>query len=178
MWKPKKHERGMEMLVNILTTLLVAFALLCSPGAALGGSYDSGPKLNKGVCDEVKGATPGLYGLCIAFCEAQDCRPEWGAANPFADCRPSSPRLLELYERRMRPGDPAMPCVQQVECPCFSREDILDMSLPFELCLDEYFNRAWGGGTVSAVYDWDFTPSYYRKEALASHYLSLASPSS
>ena len=164
------------MMVRIVKTLLVAAVISCLPGSAFAGGGGAASDLNAGVCDEVKGATPGLYGLCVAFCEAQDCRPDWGAANPFADCRPSSPKLLRLYERRMQEGDPPMPCVQQAECPCYTREDLFEMSLPYDLCLDGYYNRAWGGGTVSAIYDWSYSPSYYRKEGLASHYPMLPQP--
>ncbi|MGI9330105.1 MAG: hypothetical protein ACR2QB_05260, partial [Gammaproteobacteria bacterium] len=38
------------------------------------------------VCDGLIGGTPGLYGLCVAYCEAQDL-------NEF-DKRPPSEKIL------------------------------------------------------------------------------------
>ncbi len=61
---------------------------------------------NEGVCNELLDATPGLYGLCVAFCEAQDLPPD--------------SRLMDVYERIRRDDDPDMPCV----CPCWSREEL------------------------------------------------------
>jgi hypothetical protein len=60
----------------------------------------------EGVCDALLDATPPLYGLCVAFCELRD--------------HPRNSRLLEVYERLRRDGDPDMPCV----CPCWSREEL------------------------------------------------------
>ncbi|MBW2253480.1 MAG: hypothetical protein JRI25_02635 [Deltaproteobacteria bacterium] len=68
------------------------------------------------ICDPLKGGTPGLYGLCVAYCEAQDadtCTEE----DEFAGCRPPPRRILENYERKMGEGDPPMPCVG-TPCPC------------------------------------------------------------
>lgn len=50
-----------------------------------------------GQCDALKGGTPGLYGLCQAFCGDE--------------VSPPKPSVLENYNKRKRPGDPAMPCL-------------------------------------------------------------------
>ena len=34
---------------------------------------DGLPPANEGVCDSLQMAKPGLYGLCVAYCEALDC---------------------------------------------------------------------------------------------------------
>ncbi len=74
----------------------------------------------KSVCDELKdGYTKGLYGLCIAFCEAQDW--ETDCLEDPAACGRSGDRLLRNYNKKMQEGDPPMPClVSDSECPCWN----------------------------------------------------------
>jgi len=85
---------------------------------------------NEGVCDGLLGMTPGLYGLCVGFCEAQDCEatfdPATGQVTFDASCQPSSPKLLENYNKRSQPGDPPMPCVNvaEDECPCWTEAEL------------------------------------------------------
>ncbi|HSD83108.1 MAG TPA: hypothetical protein VLG46_04590, partial [Anaerolineae bacterium] len=70
---------------------------------------------NEGVCDVLKGGTPGLYGLCVAYCEAQDL-------DSF-DKDPPNTNILANYRKKMQAGDPDMPCVK-VPCPCWSDADL------------------------------------------------------
>lgn len=79
---------------------------------------------NEGICDDLQMATPGLYGLCVAFCEAQDCAPDFQAEYPFGDCRPSSPKLLAAYNRKKQVTDPDMPCIRQARCPCWTDAEL------------------------------------------------------
>ena len=74
---------------------------------------------NEGVCDSLQGSTPGLYGLCVAYCEAQDLDD--------IDREPPSTKILANYRRKMKEGDQDMPCVQ-VSCPCFSSDDLAAMT--------------------------------------------------
>lgn len=94
----------------------------------------AGPPAAGGVCDDLKGGTPGLYGLCVAYCEAQ------GLGDPeLAEAKQSAFSLLRAYERKRGPGDPDMPCLAeaprefppppQAECPCWD-VDTLRMALP------------------------------------------------
>ena len=51
---------------------LMAFLLLiAAPGFA--STPDGMTPAEESVCDELHEATPGLFGLCVAYCEAQDC---------------------------------------------------------------------------------------------------------
>ena len=95
--------------MKAVRSLVVSMAFL---GVA---SHSAGqaPAANEGVCDELKWATPGLYGLCVAFCEAQACAPDLSLADPFGNCGPSAPKLLGIYDKKRQPGDPDMPCIQQ-----------------------------------------------------------------
>ncbi len=49
--------------------------------------------------------TPGLYGLCVAYCGARDCAD----SNP--QCEVAGRRVLELYNEQKSDTDPPMPCV-------------------------------------------------------------------
>jgi hypothetical protein len=109
--------------------------------AAFGVALTETPPAEESICDPLQSATPGLYGLCVAFCEAHACVPDpTNAANPFADCRPGSSKVLAAYERKMQAGDPEMPCyAQEQPCPCFTADqvDLLEpQGLTFLVCQD------------------------------------------
>lgn len=77
------------------------------------------------ICDELKGGTPGLFGLCIAACEAQDLddlvMTEKGSAK--------FDKFVNKYNKLKGVDDPDLPCatVQPVdvgECPLVSQEKL------------------------------------------------------
>ena len=102
------------------------------------GTPDGETPANEGVCDDLMWATPGLYGLCVAFCEAQDCEPDFAVADPFENCNPSNEKLLEIYDRKKQPGDRDMPCVQD-PCPCWSADEI--NSIPYDPLSNAWCDR-------------------------------------
>jgi hypothetical protein len=58
-----------------MAVVLGAFALLLGPGTALAfgdGTPDESPPAEEAVCDEA-GLMGSALGLCVAFCEANDC---------------------------------------------------------------------------------------------------------
>ena len=74
---------------------------------------------DEGVCDGLVDYTPGLFGLCNAYCEAQDCDAIGGDTK-------SCTKILDNYNDTMVEGvDPAMPCLvsEPVSCPCFTFEE-------------------------------------------------------
>lgn len=102
---------------------LILVTMLALAAAAAGAQTpDQQTPANEGVCDELIGATPGLYGLCVAYCEAQDCDPVVADQDPES-CVASDRKLLDLYNDHKSPADPEMPCVQ-VTCPCWSIEEL------------------------------------------------------
>lgn len=107
--------------------LIVLTMLAGSAGIALAG--DGAPPSVEEVCDVVKYGAPGLFGLCIAFCEAQDCEPDPFADDPFENCQPGSERVLANYRRKMEPGDPEMPCLKD-PCPCWTQDEIDSLRYP------------------------------------------------
>ena len=106
------------------------------PGVRRGQQAMLSGELNSGVCDGLADATPGLQQLCVAFCELQDCRPDFSLENPYENCSASSTAVLDSYQTRRGAGDPDMPCVQQpdesAECPCWSRNELAELRSPLE----------------------------------------------
>ena len=112
---------------------------------ALAQTPDGETPANEGVCDELIGMKPGLYGLCVAFCEAQDAEATFDTATgevTFAEgTRPSDPMLLEMYNRKRGVDGPPMPCVNVTvnECPCWTEAEIAAFPSPTGVayCSDE-----------------------------------------
>lgn len=86
------------------------------------------------ICDPLKadGVTQALYGLCVAYCEAQDISSESvplteEEIQALFDARGPARRILEKYNQRKGPTDPEMPCVvpKESECPCYTPEEIM-----------------------------------------------------
>lgn len=90
------------------------------------------------ICDPLKNATPGLYGLCNAFCVAQ---PSHGLGT--LDLSKSQTRILKAYNKKKTSDDPDMPCFQG--CPCFSVEEAEFVATHpyFYNCVD-YVNKPLG----------------------------------
>jgi len=138
------------MKVQVQFLLLSVLLGLCSTAAFADGL----PPSEETVCDALlePGVTPGLFGICNAYCEAKDCD-----AYPAGEEPNSCNRLLANYERRASESDPVMPCLQEETyvCPCWPPEsgrfgDEVDegMGLPAAVCV---FNDP-GFGTAM-VYD-------------------------
>lgn len=112
-----------------LLTLATSALLVFTSAAYAQGTPDGETPANEGVCDELRGFA-SLYGLCVAFCEAQDCEATIDAVTGevifVGNCMKHSPGTLAVYNKLAQPGDPAMPCVEVVgpECPCFSSADL------------------------------------------------------
>jgi len=114
---------------KLLGLCLFVPLVICGTAVAQ-GTPDGETPANEGVCDELLLATPGLYGLCIAFCEAQDCGATFDATTGEVtfdpSCKPSNPKLLDNYSKRKTAVDPPMPCVNiaVAECPCWADAEI------------------------------------------------------
>ncbi|MDP1862332.1 MAG: hypothetical protein ACOH1Q_01525 [Thiobacillus sp.] len=108
------------MIKNTLLNM-VAAALLTGltfvSGSAMAQTPDGSTPANEGVCNvlQASGVSPGLYGLCVAYCEAQDL-------DSF-DKSPPNAKILANYNKRKQSSDPAMPCVK-APCPCWSNAEM------------------------------------------------------
>lgn len=105
---------GFRRLLSALFGGLLAMAALSVPVQAT--TPDNQTPANENVCNSVKGGTPGLYGLCVAYCEAQDL-------DIVGDKETPSNKILAKYRAKMQAGDPDMPCVK-VPCPCWTEADL------------------------------------------------------
>ena len=96
-------------------SFVLMLALVSINGSVIAATADGSTPANEGICDSLQGGTGGLYGLCVAYCEAQDL--------DSVDKEPPSTKILENYRKKMQPGDPDMPCIQK-PCPCWSAEQL------------------------------------------------------
>jgi len=88
-------------------------------GPGIAQTPDAVPPAQEGICDSLIGGTPGLYGLCVAYCEAQDLDEMFQEIK--AGGHPGE-KILANYNRKKQPGDPDMPCIVSAPeaCPCFN----------------------------------------------------------
>jgi hypothetical protein len=128
-----------------------------------GGTPDGQTPAEEDICDVLKHTTGGLYGLCVAFCEAQDseCVPDYNADNPYAGCKMRDRRILDNYNRKKKVGDPDMPCLPsagenpEYACPCWGQDRL--QYFPFYLQswnVDETYT-SFGVGEDQSYYDED-----------------------
>lgn len=159
----------MRLFAAILTSILVFGSLTVAETAWAEAAAKKGAdqarsqqsrqsSLNAGVCDELADATPGLQGLCVAFCESQDCVPDMTLENPLENCSASARRLLDNYRAKQGAGDPDMPCVKQPdtspECPCWTitELDALRMSNGVGETAACFSNAAFGSSHADLDY--------------------------
>jgi len=120
---------------NVLILIAATFALV-SGMPAIAQTPDGETPAVEDVCDPLVSATPGLYGLCVAYCEAHD-------ADLLADLDVPNRRILENYNKKKTEFDPPMPCIQQEvgECRCWTPDDLLTV-VPPESNIDANFAHA------------------------------------
>ena len=90
-------------------------ALAAISGSANAITPDGETPANEGVCDPLQGGTSGLYGLCVAYCEAQDLNT--------LDNNPPSLRILANYNKKKLASDINMPCVSP-QYSCFNQDEL------------------------------------------------------
>lgn len=129
------------------TGILCIAAGFLMEAPAVAQTLDGETPANEGVCDGLQGTTPGLYGLCVAFCEAQDHAAlsvpiTEEELEALEDDIPSG-RILANYNKKKKAGDPDMPCIKVEEpCPCWDSAEFDQATLsgtPFNSC------RRWNG---------------------------------
>jgi len=104
-----------------MKTIIAAAALVLMAGltgfggAAIASTPDGETPANEGICDVLIGSTPGLYGLCNAYCEAQDLDDY--------NKEPPNTRILANYNKKRQAGDPDMPCIAAAPCPCWTQDE-------------------------------------------------------
>ena len=157
----------------------VALAMFALPAAAQ--TPDGMTPAEETICDPLADATPGLYGLCVAMCEAQDCRatrdPNTGAVEFSERCNPSAERILANYNQILAKNNrtgPPMPCVQDA-CACWSIRDIENIGGTSDSCVDRsyvtgLFGHSADGTELAYAYpnscvSIEMTPDYSRTDS-------------
>ena len=121
-------------MINVIKNVMISSLIIASSLYAITAQAetpDGQTPAVETVCDPLKadGVTKGLYGLCVAFCEAQDFAE---VSTPITeeeldalyDATPSG-RLLTNYTKRATLTDPTMPCVVvEPPCPCFTAAEL------------------------------------------------------
>jgi hypothetical protein len=117
---------GFKLCISVLALLTVLLG-----GSLAAQNITAGvTPVNQGVCDglKVQGVTPGLYGLCVAYCEALDC-PDPNSISSDPDkvatrqCKTASPKILARYNSIKKDSDPGMACVRTT-CPCWNSAEL------------------------------------------------------
>jgi hypothetical protein len=157
---------------KLITGLLSCFAvvLLIVP-LAQAQTPDGETPAEETVCDPLKvdGITKGLYGLCVAFCEAQDFADEDFAIttheelNALEAVAPSAQILANYNKKRDRADngiDPEMPCIKvHAPCLCWDEDKLAEAieNAAETECIGDgvFFRRLFdrGGTTVQAVHN-------------------------
>jgi hypothetical protein len=119
----------MKNLFTIFLSIIASVFLLAAPAVAQ--TPDGQVPAEETVCDPLTsdGVTKGLYGLCVAFCEAQDIASIDTPISPedlesLDDDAPSG-RILGNYNKKKKDADPPMPCILVAEtCPCWTDAEL------------------------------------------------------
>jgi len=95
------------------------------------GTPDGFTPAGEQQCDALQadGVTKGLYGLCVAFCEAHDAASGTVNDEDIVNLPNPDKKLLDIYNRKRAETDPEMPCavLKNSSCPAFSEQEIQDM---------------------------------------------------
>lgn len=129
---------------RVLGPIWVSMMIFALPAGAQ--TPDGVTPAEEGICNtaDFANATPGLQGLCVAMCEAQDCEAtmeEVVLADGTVEttvkfspsCNNSAKQILANYDKLANydpekgPVDPPMPCVQ-VACPCWAADEIMSIA--------------------------------------------------
>lgn len=128
------------MIRSCFVMALAAIVIFVSP-AAYSNKTPDGVTHAEEVCDDLRDGdyTKGLYGLCVAYCEAEA----------------RSERVLDTYNRKRTSNDPEMPCLEEPVCPCWT-SDMIAASAQLEPVLCNLGIPDGAGGRDEAAFI-DFT---------------------
>ncbi|MFC1827781.1 hypothetical protein ACFLZQ_07635 [Thermodesulfobacteriota bacterium] len=110
-----KKEKGMKKLLVVVLTLAMAMLTVNAFAA------------EETQCDFLKGEGKGLFGLCMAYCEAHDGPADITTMSEedLAALNPSSLVLFDLFEKKAGVDGPELPCVNYIgECPVWTQEEL------------------------------------------------------
>ena len=112
--------------MKLLFALPITLSLLFAPSLVFAQTPDGETPAVEVICDELQDATPGLYGLCVAYCEATDSPEDLTSVENILALSQHSAQLLAQYDRTKTDDDPDMPCVtyvtQEDSCPAWTND--------------------------------------------------------
>jgi hypothetical protein len=116
LYRARQFSGGTELMNPLTIVLLVVGLVSATPSWA--ATRDGQTPAKETVCDSVKSATPGLYGLCVSYCEARDL--DGLSGDELLHKAAQKQKALDRYNARRADTDPGMPCVAQNNaCPCW-----------------------------------------------------------
>ena len=151
---------------NLFTTLIscVAVACLMAP-VAFAQTPDGQTPAEETVCNPLKadGITKGLYGLCVAFCEAHDHADADASITEddlaLLEAEAPSGRILANYDKKKTETDPAMPCILVEEpCPCWSAAELASIGDPGGTVCSQQVNQTTGLIDIRRITDGNVVP--------------------
>jgi hypothetical protein len=141
---------------TLLISVVVTVAIIGSVSVSAQTPDGQTPAVET-VCDPLIGATPGLYGLCVAYCEAHDADILSPGGDP-AELDVPNRKILQNYNKKKTEFDPPMPCVQQGvdDCPCWTAEQV-SIVLPPSMDVDANYGHAcFNGPSVAVLENFDY----------------------
>jgi len=168
--------------MNKLYSSIFAFSLplsvgmlATSPAISAVPTPDGVTPAHEMVCDPLKadGTTKGLYGLCVAYCEATDSPDDLSTEEKIASLPTQSRRILGNYNKKRAVTDPQMPCATffaASNCPAWTAAQLAAIGAsgyPYRVDDEEYNGVAWGSlydlesGTVGDIYGINYVQVYY-----------------
>lgn len=140
----------MKSIFSVFQTA-VLFALMTIAASVHAKTPDGETPATEPVCDGLETATPGLYGLCVAYCEAHDAHL-LSPGGLMDELDTPNRKILETYNGLKTETDPGMPCVQQQPqgCPCWSDQQLETFLLPPASNIDAFLNHACALGDIFA----------------------------
>lgn len=104
-----------------LSSVLLCFALSSATTPSAQAMDDKTPP-DSAQCDKLIDATPDLHRWCLVYCEPQSSDLA-GLESSDVARQYGDEQILKYYRKKMQPGDPDMPCVQQ-SCPCWTKQEL------------------------------------------------------
>ena len=161
---------------SILTVTLFSMST-----PTMAGTPDGLTPNDEVICDGLKDATKGLYGLCIAYCEATDSPEDLSSEAKIAALPKHSAKILENFNKMRQIGDPQMPCstyYDETACPAWTRDQINSVGTHVTSASEgtnQYRDDdlEYNSGTVKYLYDQEFV--YSSSTRLVQNYVLVQS---
>jgi hypothetical protein len=138
--------------MRIETKALLTVGVVLLVGVAATNTFAGIPD-SEDICQDLKNASHGLYGLCMAFWASFYCEWDYSEIDIWKFCRPANGKILEKYRAKMQPGDPDMPGVAS-PCPCWSEEFLIAIP-PDYWPAQCFWSTDTEQGTGGAEYSWN-----------------------